>query len=490
MKNKEILTQNLIDKLKEIAKTSIKNNKLNRCLASVAFSAEYLYQYNQYYTDDDLEGYLCQVADKLKEKNRYAKFNKQECEDIILVYDGFGLDIRGVILMYLNALGMNKYHVIYITNSASIRKIPSIVSMCNKYKIEMKYIDMKDYLKWTNQLARIFENYKPRAAFFYTYPFDVSAVVAFHIYDGIIDRYQIDLTDHAFWLGKSAFDYCLGSREMSATIEHFHRGIPKDRLIKLGVNLLIKEYDDHSGLPFDPLKTRYIFSGGSLYKTLGDPNKQYYKIVNYILNNHSDIKFLYAGSGDDSEIKKIVKKYPKRAFYISERKDFYYLIKHCVFYLNTYPMFGGMMMKYSALAGKLPITLRHNSDSDGLLLNQANCRIEYDTYEDLIEDVDYLLKDADYLKKREKLLIGSVITEQRFVNNIRTVIEEHKTDYYHKFFELDTSKFRKEYYERFNYNNEILKVAKIRNISLFSYFPVVFIKGFYNKLIYKIKRSK
>ena len=53
-------------------------------------------------------------------------------------------------------------------------------------------------------------------------------------------------------------------------------------------------------------------------------------------------------------------------------------------------MFGGMMMKYSALAGKLPITLRHNADSDGLLLNQKQAKIEYDQIDDLLKDVHSL----------------------------------------------------------------------------------------------------
>ncbi len=81
------------------------------------------------------------------------------------------------------------------------------------------------------------------------------------MFEGIIDRYLIDLTDHAFWLGKSAADYFLGSRDMSASLQYFQRGIEKQNMIKLGVNLIINEYNDHTGLPFNPLITDYIFSG-------------------------------------------------------------------------------------------------------------------------------------------------------------------------------------------------------------------------------------
>ena len=318
-------------------------------------------------------------------------------------------------------------------------------------------------------------------------PNDVSGIIAFHMFDGIVDRYLIDLTDHAFWLGKSAVDYFLGSRDMSAALQFYHRGIKKEQMIKLGVNLLVEDINDHSGLPFDPTEAEYIFSGGSLYKTLGDEENRFYKIVDHILKNHSNIKFLYAGAGDESEMKKILDKYPNRAFLINERQDFYYLIEHSILYLNTFPMFGGMMMKYCGLAKKLPITLKHNNDSDGLLLHQSKCNIEYDSYDELISDIDRLIDDSKYRESREALLEGSVITEDRFKNNIRGVIENHKTDYEHEFIDLDTSLFRKEYYERFNYNDQMIEMVKRINISLLSDFPQIFIKGLFIKSARKIK---
>lgn len=111
-------------------------------------------------------------------------------------------------------------------------------------------------------------------------------------------------------------------------------------MIKLGVNLIVDRCDTHEKLPFDVTKARYIFSGGALYKTLGEEQNTYYKIVDHILQYNKDIKFLYAGFGDDSEMVKILEKYPDRAYLVGERKDYYYLIENCTLYLNTYPMFG------------------------------------------------------------------------------------------------------------------------------------------------------
>ena len=240
-------------------------------------------------------------------------------------------------------------------------------------------------------------------------------------------------------------------------------------------------------------KEKYIFSGGALYKTLGDDKNTYYKIVDHILKNNSEIKFLYAGSGDASEINKILNKYPNRAYLIDERKDFYYLIENSIFYLNTYPMFGGMMMKYAADAGKIPITLRHNKDSDGLLLNQEEAKIEYDTYEELIRDVDKLLMDSQYLKARESLLEGTVIKEERFVKNVRGVIENHRTDYKHEIIEIDTSNFQKEFYERFDLKQEIYKNAIRINGALFNNVPVMYYymaKNIWSKITNRLKNLR
>ena len=55
-------------------------------------------------------------------------------------------------------------------------------------------------------------------------------------------------------------------------------------------------------------------------------------------------------------------------------------MEKCTLYLNTYPMFGGLMMRYAAMAGKIPITLKHGKDADGILIDQSKRKIEYASY--------------------------------------------------------------------------------------------------------------
>lgn len=473
-KEKAIVVQRLIDKFASITEKSFRNKDYETALSAISCSAYTQYIYNQSYTDVFLEEKLKQIAHELKPAYQPQLSQIEAAGNTVLFYDGFGLDTRGVAGMYLRSLKNSGYHIIYVTRKASENSLPTLLGILDDADAVCEFVELDgSYLQRVEGLLQVFMRHRPKAMLFYTLPADVAGCIAFHLYEGIGKRYLIDLTDHAFWLGTGCNDYFCGSREMSASNQLFGRGIPKEKLIKLGVNLLVDTQRQPEPLPFDVKNSRYIFSGGALYKTLGDKENTYYRIVDHILRNHKDVKFLYAGAGDESQMQLLLEKYPQQAFLIPERKDFYYLIAHSVFYLNTYPMFGGMMMKYSAYAKKIPITLRHNADSDGLLLDQASAKIEYDSYEDLIEDVDRLLTDEAYLRSRESLLEGKIITQQRFDNNLRSMIEKQSTDYDHTYEQLDTTEFIAEYYRRFNIKDVYNYICNKQHLSILLRIPSV-----------------
>ena len=462
----------LLIKLKQCANKSLEKGSIEKALAAISAGCQIEYEFNQNYVDYDFENYVTAISEQYRNRLKDRLDNYSPDTKTVLFYDGFGMDVRGVAKMYLSALTKNNYHIIYVTGNQAAGNLPETLSILEDADADIRYIDCySSYTQWLDDLLNVIFETTPKAMLFYTIPYDSSGAVAFAVMDKLVDRFLIDLTDHAFWLGVNSNDFFCGSREMSASNQLYERKIDKDKLIKLGVNLIVEEGDDHSGLPFDVLTEKYIFSGGALYKTLGDENNYFYRIVDHILSGHKDVKYLYAGFGDASKMDEILKKYPEQAYLISERKDFYYLIQHCVLYLNTYPMFGGMMMKFSANAGRIPVTLKHDNDSDGLLLDQEDRKIEYDTYEELITDVDRLLSEPEYLKEREALLVGSVITEERFVKNVFSTIENHATDYNHSFDHIDTSKFRSEFYDRFDFDKAKDAVSRKINKSLVSEFP-------------------
>lgn len=488
--DKKIQVEELISSLKSSMAKSINSQNYEKAMAAIGYGCNMLYQFNQKYTDTEFEDGVISIA------GHYSSVYSNELNDYIadsntvLFYDGFGMDIRGVSKNNLNALAKNGYKIIYIIPKTSKDKMLTTNKLLEGADVIWEYVDMKSsYTRWLDETLTVIFKYRPKAMFYYTTPYDVSGAVAFAVMSGKADRFLIDLQDHAFWLGVKCNDYFCGSRQVSASNLLYERGVVKEKILRCGGSVLIDKTEyNHSGLPFDEKSNRFIFSGGALYKTLGDSELYYYKIVRHILETHKDVFFLYAGEGDTTEMDKITAEFPERAFLIKERKDFYYLIEKCTLYLNTYPMFGGMMMKYCANAGKIPVTLKHGDDSN-LLYEQEKRKIEYDTYEELIEDVDRLLTDKDYLHQRELLLEGSVISESQFIKDIGSAIENHTVTFSHTDYRVDTTKFRKEFYERFDFHTVRNNIVYPRDNSLFLSYPWMaraLIKKYSKKLIKKI----
>lgn len=474
----------VLSKFKRLVKNSINAGKEEKALASISAAASLLYQYNQIYTDKDLEQMLLEIAqnsDTLQEMRKDLSVTKR---NTVLFYDGFGLDIRGWALAYMRAFTKLDYEVYYVTSSKAIGTQPEIDQTISDSNVKKVVIDFqKGYVNWYHHLAEIFSETKPSVAFFYTTPNDVAATVVFDMLSGLVRRYQIDLTDHAYWLGVHAADFCLSSRSVGASIAVYHRGFDKEQIRVLDGCAIVHDDIPFQGFPFDLTAKKLIFSGGALYKTLGDKNNTFYRMVDYVLNHHDDVIFYYLGNGDQSKLQKLKHKYPRQVFFEKERKDFFEVMKRCTLYLNTYPMFGGLMMRYAAMAGKLPITLKHEHDADGILFHQEDLEIEYDDRDTLLKDVDRLLDDEEYRKKREKKMLGSTILEPDFRRNLKTLIDDNVTEYHLKIAPVDTERFRSEYLKRFNFDQVLMNsVANKMNGSLCTEFPILFIKKILAKI--------
>ena len=135
-------------------------------------------------------------------------------------------------------------------------------------------------------------------------------------------------------------------------------------------------------------------------------------------------------------------------------------------------------MRYAALASKVPITLKHGSDSDGLLINQESLGIEFENYDEYICEIDKLLLDEAYRHEKETLLRNSVYDEKMFANELDLIIKEHRSQSeFGALNEYDTSEFRSEYKNRYSQSQLYRSFAKKNNVFLIKYFPKEFILG-------------
>ena len=99
----------IVDKLKCGIKSEIRKKNYEAALELILNCANILYQTNLYYVDEDLEGYLKEIANKMEILSPIG-----EKTDVIFFYDGFGLNSRGLAQIYIKALCQIK-KVIYIT---------------------------------------------------------------------------------------------------------------------------------------------------------------------------------------------------------------------------------------------------------------------------------------------------------------------------------------------------------------------------------------
>lgn len=461
-----------IKKLKRKINYYSKKNNYDSALAVISICARILYTVNQSYSDDFLEDSLLNISNKIFTKNLSDDVYK---DNVILFYDGFGLEYRGLAQIYLKAL-VKIGHVIYITKSSRKDSISGLIKIV-EVNGEVAFITESTYLQTINELDSLVKRYKPKNMFMYTVPDDVVVPIVFNKYSGIANRFQINLTDHAFWLGAKFVDYCVEFRSYGVTVSNMYRKIDMNKLVVLPYYPIIDYDKEFQGYPFgyNESKNRLIFSGGSLYKTLGGGNK-YYDIVRYILDNHKDIIFWYAGFGDSTEINKLIKQYPGRVYLTEERTDLFQILSRCYFYLSTYPICGGLMFQYAAMAGKVPLTLKHDDITNGFLIGQQNLNIEFTSLDDIYKQIDFLFNNPQTVNEYSKVLKSTVISSQDFEVQLRKLINEQATDFKVETEQINTDDFIKTYLERLT-NNDITKCYAQRSFfrSILRVYPVKFV---------------
>ena len=140
-------------------------------------------------------------------------------------------------------------------------------------------------------------------------------------------------------------------------------------------------------------------------------------------------------------------------------------------------------MRFAALAKKVPLTLKHEHDADGIIENQNLLNIEFENIDDLLVEARKLITNGEYRESQGLRVINNVITDEIFARNIYKIIEEQQSEYsFETINKIDTSEFQKEYVERFDLNDFYKALVSKINKGLMYEMPVQFFKGYYIKL--------
>lgn len=394
------------NKLKRIALEYYKTDNWEKALHTIFVASGFMYTLNTIQTDADLEELLSKIALKILPKLSFAEtFPKT-----VIYYDSFGNITRGLNYIYLEALIALGYCVKYVTLEANYS--PLLSKAIDKMGVsDVFWIKGSSYQEQMTSLLSYVCSSHADNAFLCLKPDDVVAVGVFSYLQGTIKRYMINLTDHAFWLGRNICDCVVNFREFGCQVCAQKRGFLDDSIayIPYYPHEIITEFQ---GFSFKDNSLPLIFSGGALYKTESDDNK-YYQLLETILNKH-EVNFIYCGNGDARKIKKIQSQFPGRFIYEAERHDFYEVMKRCTIYLSTYPYNGGLMTQYALLAEKIPVTLSCPDVEQELTINHSNSFWNFTSFEECLEEIDKLLANEEYRYRKEQLLSNFLLNKEQF----------------------------------------------------------------------------
>lgn len=423
----------------------LRDGSYEQAIQEMILLARALYDCNQTYTDDVLERYLDFLAKELPE---ISSSSVGDGRKRIVFYDGFGLDTRGLVLIFLRALRHMDAEIFYVAPESARDRIPTIAAVLEACGGTLYFFpDNEQTPKWIRclTLCNVLEDIRPNIGFLYTTPWDIEGILAFMHSEGRMKRYQINLTDHAFWLGRNAFDYCLEFRDFGANLSRQYRHIPMQKLLKQPYYPLVDPTIPYGGLPFERADGDFvIFSGGTLYKTL-DREKTYYRIVDCCLRNFPQVKFWYAGMGQEdhtADLRTLVQNHPGRVFVTGEREDLFQVLRHVDMYLNTCPHYGGLMTQYSIAAGRVPFTflcLPKEESAASVLLSQEDHGFEFQDMGHFLEELRRFIEDPVYRRQKEAQLRARklLITEEEFTENLKRIIEEDRSSYPIRSFDVD-----------------------------------------------------
>ncbi|TYZ27785.1 glycosyltransferase family 4 protein [Selenomonas caprae] len=436
----------------------------------VSLQANMSYQYNQYYLDGELEKVWQSLLSYLpRENKRQATDSKR-----VLWYDAFGLGNRGLAYIYLQALDKLGYEILYITYDgvqSTLTRINEIVGMGRHKTI---FLPHGDFISQYEALTRHIIAWGATYNFLYTTPHDVTGIGAFQNLPAGFRRYQVNLTDHAYWLGMDAFDICIEFRDFGAYISHALRQIPKKKLRKLPYYPTVDKEAKFQGFPFDRKNgSKVMFSGGSIYKTV-DKESTFYQIVAELLTANPNLLFWYAGNKRVPAFKALEQKFPGRVTFTAERSDLYQVLEKVDVYLNTYPVSGALMLQYAALAGKVPFTLIHDDDAYGILLSDDG--VYYLSRDEMVRSINRYINDEEYRRDLDMPMKEAVITPDKFQDNLQKLLTEDYTDYGIKYQAVDVASFQKVYKENWQRGDCYRMIVAQKNIWLYRhYLPEIFI---------------
>lgn len=494
--NKKLIQVDQI--LKKNLKQSLSQKNFDLALRLVELSSHLQYNYCFHDTlyDKELEDSLKEIADSL-----FKTEIIQPKQDVVLFYDYFGFDNRGLTQQYLRALQrLNKRIVLVFENKSRHYKNEAILAEIENYDNKaVYYLEGNNRIELCESLFSILLTEKPEHVLMHLIPWDTIAYMVFYKIKGV-KRYQINLTDHTFWLGVDITDVNIEFRSYGLNLSEQLRNIPshKNKILPYYPILSKSEFQ---GFDFETEGKKIIFSGSTYYKVLGN-SLEFFETIHKLLQLDENLIFVLAGSGNGAAITKFINdnKLNDRIFLIGDRYDLYEIMQRVDYYISTFP-FTGALMTQTAVAANIPVFAYVSPES--LFNDLKDLLYKSDTFKNinnlntLVDEfsrehtkgnqktsyTDLMISEEEFATGLEKIFIGE--NPMQFLEKREKVYDSYKTfnalmleseNLYNPLFESTLNKFlsSSEKFKifpdyRLRYYKKTFKESKIQFIKLLYY---------------------
>jgi hypothetical protein len=398
-------------KMTNRAKYYFHKNCYEKALRMIFFACGFMYTMNQQLYDDELEILVQKMGGKIVGTIDYEPRPKT-----VIIYDALGNLNRGLAGIYMTALKELGYSLHYLTFESYIQDDYSNVL----------YIKGNTLEEQIRSCRGIVDDLRAELCFILPTPDDVIGVAVLSNCN-CLKRYMINITDHAFWLGRNMFDYVINFREFGVKVCSDLRHIEHSRILYLPYYPMKIDTCKSKVLEDIPVQAKVIFSGGAEYKTISK-NNYYYVMIDYILSNFENAIFIYYGKSNYSRNwRMLLKKYKNRIIVDFERNDFYEIMKRCLFYFSTYPYNGGLMTQYALAANKVPVTLCGEQIEAELSIHHAESFWNFQTIEECKQEINRLFQDDAYRKSNESKLHKFLISQKVFKSELEYLLKTNKS---------------------------------------------------------------
>lgn len=462
--------------LKKEIVDNIKKKDFHKALVNIEVSAKIASNFNWIYSDEELEDNLKKISQNLVGNPKFIPKKNN-----VIFYDSWGVDNRGLTLQYIRALNNLNYNILYLfenedwNQSTFLRKEIE----CKK-NIKIINVQNRNKLSKIKNLCQFITEFAPDKLFMHINPWAVEPLTVFFALENVT-KYQINLTDHAFWLGVKCLDFCIEFRDYGYTVSLEKRNIKHEQLYVNPYYPIITN-DNYSTTQVKKNNMVYILCGGSYYKIYGR-KKAFFKIILTLLSQYPEIIILYAGGGDGRTLRKFIldNSLSQRFITLGSRKDIGAVFDVCDIYLSTYPITGGLMSQIAASKSK-PILSYTNSELkfnflEDLLNYNDNFTVTYTKLDDFYDHAKRLIKDSLYRYNCGKKINASMITSEQFNLSVFNLLNNNVKNNFSKIcinYSVITDLYlevENEYQDQFK--RLFLKHFGSKSIILF---PIIFIK--------------